>query len=188
MPRVTPLSGRRAPLLARLANRFARWRDGKEYTPLQIMAHNPGFVLPYVQMAAFSQGKTELDPVVRRLAMHLAGEINGCRWCIDFGEWLSLKAGISREKIAAVGEYRTSPHFSPAERAALAFADEMTQVGGRVSDETFAEARKHFSEREIVELTAAVAAENFFNRMNAALGLEEQGFCALLPAHQDAAA
>lgn len=54
----------------------------------------------------------------------------------------------------------------------------MTQVGGRVDDETFAEVRRHFTEREVVELTLAVAAENFFNRMNAALGVEAQGFCA----------
>ena len=55
----------------------------------------------------------------------------------------------------------------------------MTQVGGRVADETFAELRQHFSEREIVELTAAVAAENFYNRINTALEVEAQGFCAL---------
>ncbi|HEX5727027.1 MAG TPA: carboxymuconolactone decarboxylase family protein [Longimicrobiaceae bacterium] len=185
MPRVTPLSGRRAPLLARFANRVARWRDGKEYLPIQVMAHNPRFIVPYVQMGAFAQGKIRLDPVVRRLAMQLAGEINGCGWCSDYGAYLGRKARIAPEKLGAVMEYRTSPLFTPAERAALAFADEMTQVGGRVSDETFAEARRWFGEREIVELAAAVAAENFFNRMNGALGVEEQGFCAL-PAAQPA--
>ena len=58
----------------------------------------------------------------------------------------------------------------------------MTQVGARVADPTFAALRRHFSDREIVELTAAIAAENFYNRINAALEVEAQGFCALPPA------
>lgn len=52
-----------------------------------------------------------------------------------------------------------------------------------MTDETFAALRRHFSEREAVELGLAVAAENFFNRMNAAFGVEAQGFCAVPGAH-----
>jgi alkylhydroperoxidase family enzyme len=48
-----------------------------------------------------------------------------------------------------------------------------------VSDETFAELKKHLSEREILELTVAVATENFYNRLNAPLEIESQGFCAV---------
>jgi len=96
--------------------------------------------------------------------------------------------GVPPEKVRDVEEYRTSPAFTEAERAALAFSCEMTQVGGRVSDQTFAELRRHFSEREVVELGFAVAAENFFNRINAAFGVEAEGFCALPPRRGAAAA
>lgn len=73
----------------------------------------------------------------------------------------------------------TSSHYSPAERAALAYAEAMTITGQKVTDELFAEARRHFSEPQIVELTAAVALENFRSKFNVALGVESQGFCLL---------
>jgi alkylhydroperoxidase family enzyme len=78
-----------------------------------------------------------------------------------------------------VAAFATSPHYSPAERAALAYAEAMTITGQKVTDELFAEARRHFSEPQIVELTAAVALENFRSKFNVALGVESQGFCVL---------
>ena len=75
----------------------------------------------------------------------------------------------------------SSPLFSPAERAALAFAEAMTVTGQKVTDELFAEARRHFSEAQVVELTAAAALENFRSKFNVALGIESQGFCVLPP-------
>ena len=179
MARITLLSGKRAGLLARLINAVARRREGKDFAPLQVVAHSPGMLLPYAQMSAFSQGRTQLSPQVRALAMHQVAHLNGCAWCLDYGAHLGGRAGVPAEKLAKVHAYATDPEFSAAERAALAFAEEMTMVGGHVSDETFAELRRHFSEREAVELGLAVAAENFFNRMNAAFGVEEQGFCAV---------
>ena len=62
---------------------------------------------------------------------------------------------------------------------ALAFAEAMTITGQKVTDELFADARGHFSEAQLVELTAAVALENFRSKFNVALGVESQGFCLL---------
>ena len=62
---------------------------------------------------------------------------------------------------------------------ALAFAEAMTITGQKVTDELFADARRHFSEAELVELTAAIALENFRSKFNVALGVEAQGFCLL---------
>ena len=75
--------------------------------------------------------------------------------------------------------FATSPHYSPSERVALAFAEAMTITGQKVTDELFAEARRHFSEPQLVELAAAVALENFRSKFNVALGVESQGFCLL---------
>jgi alkylhydroperoxidase family enzyme len=57
----------------------------------------------------------------------------------------------------------------------------MTITGQKVTDELFAEVRRHFSEAQVVELTAAVALENFRSKFNVALGVESQGFCVLPP-------
>jgi alkylhydroperoxidase family enzyme len=78
-----------------------------------------------------------------------------------------------------VAVFASSPHYSPAERIALAFAEAMTITGQKVTDDLFAEASRHFSEAQLVELTAAIALENFRSKFNVALGVESQGFCLL---------
>jgi alkylhydroperoxidase family enzyme len=55
----------------------------------------------------------------------------------------------------------------------------MTITGQKVTDDLFAEARRHFSEAQLVELAAAIALENFRSKFNVALGVESQGFCLL---------
>ena len=75
--------------------------------------------------------------------------------------------------------FATSSHYSAAERAALAIAEAMTITGQKVTDELFTEARRHFTEAQMVELAAAIALENFRSKFNVALGVEAQGFCLL---------
>jgi len=90
-----------------------------------------------------------------------------------------MQAGASQEKVKQVERAADSPLYDERERAAIAYAEAMTVTGRRVSDELFARVRRHFSEAEVVELTAAVALENFRSKFNVALGIEAQGFCAL---------
>ena len=91
-----------------------------------------------------------------------------------------MQAGAAEEKIRQVAEAATSPLYSEAERAALEFAEAVTITGRKVDDDLFARVRRHYSEGEVVELTAAAAIENFRSKFNVALGVEAQGFC-LLP-------
>ena len=90
-----------------------------------------------------------------------------------------MQAGASDEKIQAVPAWRDSALFSPVERDALEYAEKMTITGEKVTDELHARLRGHFTEAQIVELTAAVALENFRSKFNPALGIEAQGFCML---------
>jgi alkylhydroperoxidase family enzyme len=90
-----------------------------------------------------------------------------------------MQAGASEAKIAEVTNAASSELFSEGERAAIEFAEAMTFSDRRVSDELFARVRSHFSEAQVVELTAAVALENFRSKFNVALGIEAQGFCVL---------
>ncbi|HZT88841.1 MAG TPA: hypothetical protein VFA12_12795 [Stellaceae bacterium] len=83
-------------------------------------------------------------------------------------------------KLQAAGNWRDSALFSEEERLALDYAEHMTITGQRVDDALFARLRTRFSEAQIVELTAAIALENFRSKFNPALGVEAQGFC-LLP-------
>ncbi len=85
------------------------------------------------------------------------------------------------EKVAEVLNWRDSKLFSPAERAALEYAERITYTDRQVDDALFAELKKHFTEAQLVELTAAIAMENFRSKFNPPLGVEAQGFC-IVPA------
>jgi len=90
-----------------------------------------------------------------------------------------MQTGASEDKIRQLPAWRESALFSPLERDALDYAEKITITGETVTDELFARLRSHFSEAQIVELTAAVALENFRSKFNPALGIEAQGFCIL---------
>ncbi len=81
------------------------------------------------------------------------------------------------DKVAEVTAWRDSTLFSEPERVALEYAEAITYTDRQVDDALFAEVKKHFSEAQIVELTAAIALENFRSKFNPTLGVEAQGFC-----------
>ncbi len=82
-------------------------------------------------------------------------------------------------KLTVVTSWQDSPLFSEAERAALDYAEHMTITGKRVDDELFSRLTRHFGEAQIVELTAAIAFENFRSKFNPPLAVAAQGFCPL---------
>ncbi len=88
-----------------------------------------------------------------------------------------MRAGASEAKIADVTTALTSELFDENEKTALEYAEAITFTDRKVTEELFARVRAHFSEPQIVELTAAVALENFRSKFNVALGIEAQGFC-----------
>ena len=80
-------------------------------------------------------------------------------------------------KLAEVSRWRESALFDELERVALEYSERMTITGQKVDDALFGRLRQHFNEAQIVELTAAIALENFRSKFNPALGVEAQGFC-----------
>jgi alkylhydroperoxidase family enzyme len=84
------------------------------------------------------------------------------------------------DRLMAVPRWSDSALFSEAERVALDYAERMTITGQKVDDALFGRLKQHYSEAQIVELTAAIALENFRSKFNPPLGIEAQGFC-LIP-------
>jgi alkylhydroperoxidase family enzyme len=82
-----------------------------------------------------------------------------------------------------LANFETSPHFDHHEKAVLRYAEGMTRTPAEVSDAVFAEIQALFSAEQIVELTAAIALENFRARFNCALKVESDGLCMLPPDH-----
>jgi AhpD family alkylhydroperoxidase len=106
-----------------------------------------------------------LDPTIRELVKIRASQINGCAYCIDMHTKDARAAGETEQRIYALNAWRETPFFTDKERAALAWAESVTQVSRGVSDEVFEEARRHFDDQQLVNLTWAVAAINSWNRM-----------------------
>jgi alkylhydroperoxidase family enzyme len=90
-----------------------------------------------------------------------------------------MQAGADEDKVREVPTWRESKRFSDAERVAFEYAEAMTITGQRVSDDLFARLKTFYDEAQIVELTAAVALENFRSKFNVPLGVEAQGFCVI---------
>ena len=76
----------------------------------------------------------------------------------------------------ALPDFETSPEFNDVEKLVLRYAAAMTQTPVEISDEAFEQLRRHFDEKQLVELTSTIAWENYRARNNHALGLESEGF------------
>jgi alkylhydroperoxidase family enzyme len=83
------------------------------------------------------------------------------------------------EKLAEVTSWRDSKLFSEAERLALEYAERITHTDQKVDEALVDKLKKHFTDSQIVELTAAIAMENFRSKFNPPLGIEAQGFCVI---------
>jgi AhpD family alkylhydroperoxidase len=95
-----------------------------------------------------------------------ASQINGCAYCLDMHARDARAQGESEQRLYLLDAWRESPLYSDRERAALAWTEAVTLVSQtRVPDEVYEEARRNFSEEELVKLTVAVAAINAWNRI-----------------------
>jgi len=110
-----------------------------------------------------------LDHSLLELVKLRASQINGCAHCIDMHTKELRADGESEQRLYLLNAWRESPFYSERERAALAWTEAVTLVAdSQVPDEVYDEARKQFSEEELVNLTLALVAINGANRLNAA--------------------
>jgi len=129
-------------------------------------------IAPDVYDAVFAltqaAARAGLDKPLLELIKLRASQINGCAFCLQFHVLQSERLGLAVDKINLVAVWREAPIFSKRERAALAWAEALTFLPDGVSDEVYAEARREFSEAELIYLTSAVASINVWNRFGAA--------------------
>jgi len=96
-------------------------------------------------------------------------QINGCAYCLDM-HWKDLRAiGESEQRLYSLDAWEESPFYTDRERAALAWTEAVTRVSeGHVPDEVYDAVRQQFSEKELADLTLAVATINAWNRLSIA--------------------
>ncbi len=131
------------------------------------MRRKPKLVQAFAQLnAAVMDPAGRIDLGLRRLIGHVASRAAGCRYCMAHTALAARNFGVGDEKLAALWEYRTSPLFSEAERAALDFALAAASVPNAVDVAIAAPLKRHWSEEEIVEILGVVAMFAFLNRWN----------------------
>ena len=109
--------------------------------------------------------KSGLEQSLRELVKIRASQINGCAFCLDMHTKDARAAGETEQRIYALNAWRETPFFTDRERAALDWTEALTRIGGGVPDELYEAVKGHFTDKELVDLTWAVAAINAWNRV-----------------------
>jgi len=113
--------------------------------------------------------KSSLEPQLINLIDFRVSQINGCAYCLDMHSKDLRAAGETEQRLYTIAAWREAPFYSERERAALAWAEAVTRLkDGNVPDEIYEEARRQFSEEELIDLTVAVTTINTYNRINIA--------------------
>lgn len=107
-----------------------------------------------------------LEPALLELIKCRASQINGCAYCIDMHTKDARAHGETEQRLYALAAWQETPFFNDRERAALAWTESVTLVADtHIPDSVYEQARLHFSEEELVDLTLAVVAINGWNRL-----------------------
>jgi AhpD family alkylhydroperoxidase len=122
----------------------------------------------YKAMAGLEQyaRHSGLESSLLELVKTRASQINGCAFCLDMHTKDARAAGETEQRLYALSSWEETPFFTDRERAALAWTEAVTRVANtHVPDEVFQSVRKHFTEKELVDLTLAIVAINGWNRL-----------------------
>jgi AhpD family alkylhydroperoxidase len=127
---------------------------------------SPGAVRALLELEKYVDG-CGLEESLLDLIKLRASQINGCAYCIDMHTKDARARGESEQRLYELDAWRETPFYTEREMAALAWTEAVTRITiGHVPDDVYERARKQFSEKELVDLTLAVAVINTWNRMS----------------------
>lgn len=110
--------------------------------------------------------RSGLEHSLLELVKTRVSQINRCAHCLDMHTKEARAAGETEQRLYALAAWREAPFYSDRERAALAWAEAVTQISTHdTPDELYAEARRHFDEKALVDLTVAIIVINAWNRL-----------------------
>jgi len=166
------------PWYVRLIFALQRRRYGAELESARIWGRLPrSFLALTLMYRTLDRRGSPIEPALRALLQVRVSQINGCDFCVDLNAAAALERAVTPEKLAALEDFERSPLVTEREKAALAYAEALTDPARRVEDACFARLRTHFDEQETLELTALAAFQNLSSKFNAALSVPAQGFC-----------
>jgi len=152
--------------LVRLSRAYAKRTYKRELELVEVTAHHPRLFVGYGMVETMLDRSKTVDARLKDLAATKAAMLVGCEFCLDIGSHLSREAGASEQQLRDLPRYRESDAFSEVEKLVIELAERMTRTPVEVPDEFFARLREHFDEPQLVELTTAIALENYRARFN----------------------
>jgi AhpD family alkylhydroperoxidase len=185
MARIQGVPRERAGAVVRLTYRFGprmmrklTGRDpqgGSGLEPFEIWAHQPKMM---VGMGRFNQAVRKgatVDERLRNLVELKGAQMIGCEYCVDLGSQICRNSGLTDAELLALPRHHQSDLFSERERVALDYTVAVMRTPVEVTDELFGRMREHFSDAQLVEITALLTLVNV-DRFNAAFGIGSAGF------------
>jgi alkylhydroperoxidase family enzyme len=148
---------------------------GSGIEPVEIWAHQPKMMSG---MGRFQQAVRKGNAVDERLKylVELKGaQMIGCEFCVDLGSQICRNSGFSDEELLALPRYRQSDLFTEREKLALDYTVAVMRTPVEITDELFARMKEHFSDEQVVEITALLTVVTL-DRFNAAFGIGSAGF------------
>jgi 4-carboxymuconolactone decarboxylase len=172
MARVPLIDEKDHPEFADLIEKFRSGRRGKLINIYRMLLNSPALAESWFNHSNAVRWKTSLDGRLREIVIIRMGHLTGAEYVLrQHVPALALADGLSLEECAALADWRGSSFFDARERAVLAYADVMTR-DIVVPDDIFAEVRRHFDQRQIVELTVLIGTYNMNARVLQALELD----------------
>jgi 4-carboxymuconolactone decarboxylase len=149
-------------------------RGGRLINIYRLMLHSPALADAWFELNQAVRYGTEIDGQCRELAVIRVAILNDVEYVQRaHGPAYALKEGLTPEQVTAIGDWQSTQLFTEKQRALLAYTDAMTRDID-VSDAVFVELRKHFSERQAVELTMLIGAYNMLTRFLKALKVDPE--------------
>jgi alkylhydroperoxidase family enzyme len=174
MARVSLVEEKEHPELSELIAKIKGARGGRLINIYRLMLHSPALASAWFDLNQAVRYGTEIDGQCRELAVIRVAILNNVEYVVRaHGPAYALKEGLTPEQVAALSDWQPSHLFGEKQRALLAYTDAVTRDID-VTDAVFVDVRKHFSERQTVEITLLISAYNMLTRFLKALKVDPE--------------
>jgi AhpD family alkylhydroperoxidase len=174
-------AGLKVKLIYRLGPRMLKKLTGREpqagsgMEPFEIWAHQPKMMFGMGKFNQAVRKGSSVDERLKNLVELKGAQMIGCEFCVDLGSQICRNSGFSDEELLALPGYPESELFTGREKLALDYTVAVMRTPVEVTDELFARMREHFTDEQLVEITALLTVVNL-DRFNAAFGIGSAGF------------
>jgi len=185
MARIQGVAQDQAGPMVRLVYRFMRRgmkkmtgreaAHGRGIEPVEVWAHQPKMMSGMGKFQGAVRKGNSVDERLKYLVELKGAQMIGCEFCVDLGSQICRNSGFSDEELLAIPRYRQSDLFSEREKVALDYTVGVMRTPVEVTDELFARMKEHFTDEQLVEITALLTVVNL-DRFNAAFGIGSAGF------------